>query len=381
MHMLWMAMFHLRWRNVCLKNARPKAIGGLVAAAAIIVMPNHLMAQSTSHPSIDAAFQSCTDQQTGLPVQAAMTLPGNIEPSAGPQPVSNAEAILGGQISKLEQMRHAQNPREFLGTTAAAELTTLAQIGRDTCGPPANLPFQLHSATPLPPNEILGSLSVPIAHTPFDRKWSVVNAKRGSGRVERLLAVTGAHNSSNLMAKVEAINRWVNRNIEFGEDRDIYGRADYWAPAAETFRRGVGDCEDFAIAKMELLAALGVTRDNMRLVVARDLVRNADHAVLVVALSEGPVMLDNMTDHLLDARVANDYRPIMSFSQHAKWVHGYAVQPPQPVRMASAAPLLPPASLRQSDVLTVTAEPEMPTLSLALLSIPLILPNGLSEQV
>ena len=113
-------MFHLRWRNVCLKNARPKAIGGLVAAAAIIVMPNHLMAQSTSHPSIDAAFQSCTDQQTGLPVQAAMTLPGNIEPSAGPQPVSNAEAILGGQISKLEQMRFAQASGGLAGTPTAS---------------------------------------------------------------------------------------------------------------------------------------------------------------------------------------------------------------------------------------------------------------------
>ena len=57
-----------------------------------------------------------------------MTLPGNIEPSAGPQPVSNAEAILGGQISKLEQMRHAQNPREFLGTTAAAELELESEL-------------------------------------------------------------------------------------------------------------------------------------------------------------------------------------------------------------------------------------------------------------
>lgn len=376
-----MAMFHLRWRNGRPKNVRPRAIGGLVAAAVIIVMPNHLMAQSTSHPSIDATFRRCVDQQTGLPVQAAMTLPGNIEPSAGSQPASKADAILGGQISKLEQMRHTQNPREFFGTSEAANLSTLAQTGLGTCGPPANLQFQLHSARPFPRNEILGSLSVPIARTPFDRKWSVVITKRGSGRIERLLAVTAAQNSSTLTGKVEAINRWVNRNIEFGEDSDIYGRADYWAPAAETFRRGVGDCEDFAIAKMELLAALGVTRDKMRLVVTRDLVRNADHAVLVVALSDGPVMLDNMTDRLLDARVANDYRPIMSFSQNAKWVHGYAAQPPQPVRMASAAPLLPPASLRQPDVLTVTAEPEVPALSLALLSIPLALPNGLSGKV
>jgi predicted transglutaminase-like cysteine proteinase len=91
-------------------------------------------------------------------------------------------------------------------------------------------------------------------------------------------------------------------------------------------RRGVGDCEDFAIAKMDMLAALGVARADMRLIIARDLVRNADHAVLIVQLDGGSVMLDNVTDRLLDGRAPNDYRPIMSFSQNAKWVHGYNVQ-------------------------------------------------------
>ncbi len=223
-------------------------------------------------------------------------------------------------------------------------------------------------------------MSIAIARTPLDRKWSVINAKRGGAKVARLLTATGARNSSNATEQVEAVNRWVNRQIEFGEDRDIYGRADYWATASETFQRGVGDCEDYAIAKMELLSALGIRRDKMRLVVARDLVRNADHAVLVVTLADGAVMLDNMTDRLLDARLANDYRPIMSFSQNTKWVHGYAVQPAQPVRMASAAPVLQPAALRLADVLTVTAEPEMPVLSIALLSVPLVLPNGLLSR-
>jgi hypothetical protein len=115
----------------------------------------------------------------------------------------------------------------------------------------------------------------------------------------------------------------------------------------------------------------------MRLVVARDLVRNADHAVLVVTLANGAVMLDNMTDRLLDARLPNDYRPIMSFSQNAKWVHGYSVQSTQPVRMASIDAVPQPAAMRLVDVQTVTMEPEMPALSIALLSVPLVLPNGL----
>lgn len=285
-------------------------------------------------------------------------------------------------MSKLEQMRFAQASGGLTGTPTASDMpSTLAQNAPQPCEPTAN--DQLHPDTTtiaIPANAILGSMSIAIARTPFDRKWSVINAKRGITKVARILTATGARNSSDPTAQVAAINRWVNQTIEFGEDRDIYGRADYWATASETFKRGVGDCEDFAIAKMELLSALGISRDKMRLVVARDLVRNADHAVLVVTLANGAVMLDNMTDRLLDAQLPNDYRPIMSFSQNAKWVHGYAVQPTQRVRMASAAPVLPAATLKLADVLTVTAEPEMPVLSIALLSVPLVLPNGLLSR-
>ena len=230
----------------------------------------------------------------------------------------------------------------------------------------------------VPENAILGTMSVAIKHSPFDRNWAAVSARQGSRRMQAALAATGAQNAQDQAAQVEAINRWVNRHIEFGEDRDVYGRADYWAPAAETLRRGIGDCEDFAIAKMELLSALGIARDKMRLVIARDLVRNADHAVLVVTLAEGAVMLDNMTDRLLDARLPNDYRPIMSFSQNAKWVHGYAVQGTSPVRMASLALAPQPAASNARDVLTVTAEPELPAVSLALLSAPSVPLSGLS---
>ena len=52
----------------------------------------------------------------------------------------------------------------------------------------------------------------------------------------------------------------------------------------------------------------------MFLVIARDLARNADHAVLVVRQDGRHWLLDNATDRLLDASGSFDYRPIMSFS-------------------------------------------------------------------
>jgi predicted transglutaminase-like cysteine proteinase len=341
-----------------------------IATGTIALLPNAALAQSATM----VADADCIAPSVDRPIQMASAF-AKLEPAAGPLNGSKAAAILGGSISKLEQMRMAQAFGGVQPTASASAISASDSIER--C---ADVTPPMPSSLPILENAILGTLSVAIKHSPFDRDWVAANAKKGGRRTQAVLAATGARRASDQAAQVEAINRWVNRNIEFGEDRDVYGRADYWAPAAETFRRGIGDCEDFAIAKMELLAALGVTRDKMRLVVARDLVRNADHAVLVVTLADSSVMLDNMTDRMLDARLANDYRPIMSFSQNAKWVHGYAVQPTQKVRMASAASLLSPAAPRLPDVLTVTADPEIPVLSIALLSVPLVLPNGLLSR-
>jgi predicted transglutaminase-like cysteine proteinase len=298
-------------------------------------------------------------------------------PSAGPWGETKSAAILGGAPSKLEQMRMSQ----AAGTAAPVPSVSIALDAANALACDQSLTASQPVADIVPANAILGSLPVSVRQTPFDRDWSFASSRKDNRSILHAVAASGARRAGDDASKIEAVNRWVNRTIAFGDDRNIYGRADYWAPAAETFRRGTGDCEDFAIAKMELLSVLGIARSNMRLVVARDLVRNADHAVLVVTLLDRSVMLDNVTDQLLDARLPNDYRPIMSFSQNAKWVHGYAVRSAAPARMASSASLHRPAANKMVDVLTVTAEPEIVGLSLALLSVPLVLPTELSARV
>lgn len=374
-----MALLHLHRHHIRIWHDTPKAIRCVaVGVAAFCALPTGAMAQTTSALSPDLPA-NCVIPMTDRPVQMALTSLHRVEPGAGPLVGTKATAILGGVPSKLEQMRMVQAadgaPTDAIASVDPAKTGDLPIAQCNDANPTTVAQNTFSPAFTLPENAVLGTMSVAIKHTPFDRDWAMVNSRQNSRKMQRALAATGARRSGDQAAQVEAVNRWVNRKIEFGEDRDIYGRADYWAPAAETFRRGVGDCEDFAIAKMELLSALGIGRDKMRLVVARDLVRNADHAVLVVTMADGAVMLDNMTDRLLDARQPNDYRPIMSFSQNAKWIHGYAVQSTQPVRMASINPVPQPAPSKVADVLTVTAEPEGPVLSLALLSVPLVLPT------
>ena len=97
-------------------------------------------------------------------------------------------------------------------------------------------------------------------------------------------------------ALVEAVNRYVNRRVRFTDDEQQFGRSDVWEAANETLRSGRGDCEDYAIAKLQMLRRAGLADRNLYLVIVKDLVRRADHAVLVVRAAGRMLVLDNGTD-------------------------------------------------------------------------------------
>lgn len=89
-------------------------------------------------------------------------------------------------------------------------------------------------------------------------------------------------------ATLDAVNRTVNRAITPVEDSG----GDDWS-----FSMIAGDCEEYVMGKLELLAQLGWPRTALRIAV----VRGTDyqyHAVLVVSTDQGEFVLDNMVDHI-----------------------------------------------------------------------------------
>jgi len=178
--------------------------------------------------------------------------------------------------------------------------------------------------------DIFGSVALPIGHTALDGKWASISQPLGSkGLWSNLLQ---AAQGAGRLQQAEMVNSWVNRRLRFVDDRQ---GADSWASASQSLTRGAGDCEDYAIAKMKLLEAAGFDRHAMFLVIARDLVRQADHAVLAVRIGDELMILDNMTDKLLPSSEVSDYRPILSFNAYGRWTHGYRVTKPQPVQFAA----------------------------------------------
>lgn len=258
---------------------------------------------------------------------------------------SKASAILGGAPSRLEQMRLQQQGQgtslvatKSLGGEGIVNALTAKPLqpalggsvaGVGNCGSgtaqsavPARAAYlDGASDSNRSPEDFLASKRVSIGHTMFDGQWSHVRyAKVSRGQLARAVGHEGRGNALALIAQV---NRWTNQNIRYVEDSELWGKPDLWAGANTTLRLRKGDCEDIAITKMQLLAAAGIARKDMILTVARDLVRNADHALLIIRHEGRYLMLDNSTDRVLDARYSYDYRPVLSFSEGQTWLHGY----------------------------------------------------------
>jgi predicted transglutaminase-like cysteine proteinase len=182
--------------------------------------------------------------------------------------------------------------------------------------------------------DIFGTSAVQVAHTQLDAKWRRVTASFGSEvPISHQLPLAG--HAYGAMDKLQMVNSWVNHRISFMSDIRSTGQVDRWSGAAETLNRGVGDCEDYAITKLQLLKALGFSEDDLYLSIVKDLVRRADHAVLVVRVDGRFMVLDNNVDRLVDPQEVADYRPVITYAASGKaWLHGYR-QAPQ-VQYASA---------------------------------------------
>jgi predicted transglutaminase-like cysteine proteinase len=249
----------------------------------------------------------------------------SVAPAAGPAsrwalPPANVamrSAMLGGS-SAMERVLVSQRSIEPVEPAMPALQVTWPDAPADAFGSP----------------NLFGSIALAVSHTPLDAEWTRASAARP------LVAWTGGFSrvsGDNREAVLGEVNRWVNERIRFSDDRNAVGRTDRWSGAAETLRRGTGDCEDYALTKMQLLAALGFETEDMYLVVVRDTVRLGDHAVLAVRLGERFVILDNLHADVVDSVLLPQYRPVISYSSAGRWVHGFPAAPQRPVRMASLA--------------------------------------------
>jgi predicted transglutaminase-like cysteine proteinase len=136
------------------------------------------------------------------------------------------------------------------------------------------------------------------------------------------------------MAQLRAVNSAMNKR-RYVPDIVNWHQSDYWATPVEFLRKG-GDCEDYAIAKYMALKTLDVPVDAMRILVLQDLNLRVPHAIVVVYVAGGPILLDNQISRIVPASSTHRYQPVYSINEHGWWQHRSPM--PEPLVTASAAP-------------------------------------------
>ena len=306
------------------KPAHPVSASRWLAAS--VALAAAALAPSTAHAASKLVnAKSVTGGKAACPVVAGAV-------AAAPADISRA--LLGGAPSALDRIRAEQAAasaapvsaampvRQRLEPASRAPVSFAAPVA--DCGmPPIAAPFARTDA-----DAELGTRAIPVKRTRFDNRWDRVRRAAPAALMQAELRRANAASGLGERELLARVNQWVNREIAYvGDDRN-YRQRDFWATAEQTIARGKGDCEDFAILKMQMLRAAGIEAERMKLVLLRDLAANADHAFLLVETDAGKLVLDNVTDLLYDGSQANAVRPVLSFSGNRRWVHAYRGTPP-----------------------------------------------------
>ena len=163
-----------------------------------------------------------------------------------------------------------------------------------------------------------------------DRKLSKCHAKVRAWR--RSIKQMGDLNGWNLLA---AVNGKVNQLVRYADDIKQFGRIDHWASPIESLV-GRGDCEDYVILKYFSLVELGVSEDDMRVVVVKDNKRRIGHAVLAVKLAGKTYILDSLRARPQLHTSIKRYSPYYSFNRNGNWINLAARK--RTTKVASARP-------------------------------------------
>ncbi|WP_248291011.1 transglutaminase-like cysteine peptidase [Pseudoalteromonas arctica] len=129
--------------------------------------------------------------------------------------------------------------------------------------------------------------------------------------------------------KILIVNDFFARNLRYRTDIQLWQQNDYWATPLETLGKGLGDCEDYAIAKYISLRVLGIEDDKLRLIYVKAQIGGPNskqaqaHMVLgyFVTPNAQPLILDSLITKVLPSAKRTDLTPVFSFNSQGLWAN------------------------------------------------------------
>ncbi len=139
---------------------------------------------------------------------------------------------------------------------------------------------------------------------------AAIEKPRSAAVLQGLLAELESRDAVTLVRQTHAMFR----GFAFMEDAATHGTRDYWTTLDEFLLQGGGDCEDFALAKYQVLADAGIPREQLRLAYSVDPRTLAKHMVLLYVpgdMTDALVLDNNQPDRLI---TLSDYAFDIAFS-------------------------------------------------------------------
>jgi predicted transglutaminase-like cysteine proteinase len=144
----------------------------------------------------------------------------------------------------------------------------------------------------------------------------LADATACSPAAARFVAIVKEAREHEGRVRLNFVNQRVNHAIRYTNDRTQWGTPDEWsAPLAAgkgSFETGLGDCEDYAIAKYVALRAAGVPAKQLRVLLVHDNIARLDHAVLAANEDSHWYVLDNRWTAAVEDNEVRRFTPLFA---------------------------------------------------------------------
>lgn len=177
--------------------------------------------------------------------------------------------------------------------------------------------------------------TVAVAQVDFSRLRALAEVRYGTETAQLITqweAEIAAMRTLPDAQKLARANTFFNTRIQWTTDAQAWQQTDYWATPLEVMGLGMGDCEDFAIAKYTTLVLSGVDVAKLRITYVKARIaapgsaaaRNQAHMILAYYATPDaePLVLDNIIPDIFPASRRTDLTPVYGFNSLGIWVGG-----------------------------------------------------------
>lgn len=176
---------------------------------------------------------------------------------------------------------------------------------------------------------VFDTVAVPVRAKPTSTRWTKI--MKASLDQPALVHLTNGARELPPQEQVAYVQSIISYAVSYRSSSYNCSDDGYWAAASETLIRGMGDCIDIAVAKMEALRLLGIPKENLFLTtgyVSKEAGRRGirESAALLVRIDDGFWLLPERSDKVIKANglegEPSTFTPILTYGVGKTWVHG-----------------------------------------------------------